>query len=191
MSALPDFRRAYARIDRPDPVPAASARSVQNSAPVAKRLTAGYLWIIAFKFAKFVAFLGLGAAALRVARLPPGSLAQSVIHLFGAYERAPLVQHMAAALSVLSQGQIKALGAAAILLALVFATEGTLLAMRVGWAPYVTVILTALGLPFEILEIARRPSSLHRYVLLAANAAILVYLWKRKDEFRPAAARKT
>jgi len=31
----------------------------------------------------------------------------------------------------------------------------------------------------------RRPESLRRYLLLAANAAVLVYLWKRKDDFRP------
>jgi len=149
------------------------------------RLSAGYLAIIAFKYAKFAAFVILGAAALRVARLPPGSIAQKAVHLFGAYEKAPLVQQLAAALSALSPFEIKALGSAAILLGLVFGAEGTLLALRVWWAPYLTVIVTALGLPYEILEIVRRPESLRRYLLLAANAAVLVYLWKRKDDFRP------
>ena len=149
------------------------------------RLSAGYLAIIAFKYAKFAAFLILGAAALRASRLPAETLVHDAVRLFGAHENAALVQHLAAALSALSPVEIKALGSAAILLGLVFGTEGTLLALRVWWAPYLTVIVTALGLPYEILEIARRPDSLRRYLLLAANAAVLVYLWKRRDDFRP------
>ena len=47
-------------------------------------------------------------------------------------------------------------------------------------------MLTALGIPPEILEIVRRPQSARRYVLLAINAAILYYLWRKKDEFRDA-----
>ncbi len=151
------------------------------------RLTAGYLAIIAFKYAKFAAFLVLGVAALRASRLPPDTLVHDAVRLFGAYENAALVQHLASALSVLTPGEIKALGSASILLGLVFGTEGTLLAFRVWWAPYLTVVVTALGLPYEILEIARRPDSLHRYALLVANAAVLIYLWKRKDDFRPEA----
>jgi len=147
-------------------------------------LTAGYLAIIVFKYAKLAAFLVLGAAALRFARLPPGSLAQEAVHLFGAHENAALVQQLASALSALTQNEIRALGSAAILLGLVFGTEGTLLALRVWWAPYLTVVLTAVGLPYELLEVARRPDSLRRYLLLAANAAVLVYLWRRKDDFR-------
>jgi uncharacterized membrane protein (DUF2068 family) len=151
------------------------------------RLTAGYMAIIAFKYAKLAAFLILGLAALRVARLPPGSAGHAAANLFGAHENAAIVQHLAAALSALTQSEIKALGSASILLGLVFGTEGTLLALRVWWAPYLTVVMTALGLPYEILEIARRPGSLKNYLLLAANAAILVYLWRRKDDFRPEA----
>ena len=150
-------------------------------------LTPGYLAIIAFKYAKLAAFLVLGLAALKVARLDPDSIAHAVVRLFGAHQHAALVQHVAAALSLLTPREILALGSASILLGLTFGTEGTLLALRVWWAPYLTVVLTALGLPYEIYEIARAPRSLHRYLLLAANAAILVYLWTRKDDFRPEA----
>jgi len=56
--------------------------------------------------------------------------------------------------------------------------------MRVWWATYFTIVLTALGIPPELIEIARRPSSTRRYVLLAINLAILGYLWTRRNEFR-------
>ena len=49
---------------------------------------------------------------------------------------------------------------------------------------YFTILLTALGLPPEILEIAKRPGSARRYLLLAVNVAILVYLWRRRNDFR-------
>ena len=154
------------------------------------RLTAGYLWIIAFKYAKFASFMVLGIAALRASRLPQGSLAHAAVRLFGAHENSPLVQHLASALSVLTPLEIEGLGAASILLGLVFGAEGTLLALRIGWAPYLTIVLTALALPFELFEIAHHPASLRRYVLLAANAAVLVYLWRRRNDFRREAERE-
>ncbi len=150
-------------------------------------MPAAYLAIIVFKYAKLAAFLVLGVAALRYARLPAGSLAEEAAQLLGAHARNPLVQSLASALSVLTQGEIRTIGSASILLGLVFGTEGTLLALRVWWAPYLTVVLTALGLPVELFEIARHPASLQDYLLFAANVAILVYLWRRKDDFRPAA----
>ena len=69
-----------------------------------------------------------------------------------------------------------------------FAAEGTLLAMRIPWAPYFTIVLTALGIPPELIEIARRPEQRRRYLLLAVNLAILAYLWRRRNEFRSSAA---
>jgi uncharacterized membrane protein (DUF2068 family) len=80
------------------------------------------------------------------------------------------------------------IGAASILVGLVFAAEGTLLALRIWWATYFTIVLTALGIPLEIMEIARRPDSVRRYLLLAVNVAILVYLWRRRNEFKNARA---
>jgi uncharacterized membrane protein (DUF2068 family) len=150
-------------------------------------MPAAYLAIIVFKYAKLAAFLVLGTAAFRTARQPPGSLAEEAAGLLGAHARNPLVQSLASALSALTQGEIRALGAASILLGLVFGTEGTLLALRVWWAPYLTVVLTALALPLELLEIVRHPASLQNYLLFAANVAVLVYLWRRKDDFRPEA----
>ena len=40
----------------------------------------------------------------------------------------------------------------------------------------------------ELIEIARRPESSRRYLLLVVNVAILVYLWARRNEFKSSAA---
>lgn len=156
----------------------------QDPSEPRRRLSAGFVGIIVFKFAKLAAFLLLGAAALRIARLPDGSGPLGIARLLGAHGQEPLVQHVAAALSVLTPRQIEAIGAAGVSIGLVFGAEGTLLALRIPWAPYFTIVLTALGIPLELLEIAKRPHSVRRYVLLAINVAILVYLWRRRNEFR-------
>ena len=108
------------------------------------RLTPGFVGIIVFKFAELVAFLLVGGAALRLARLPDGSGSLEVARLFGIDEHKEIVRLVAAGLTALTRLQIEAIGAAAILIALVFGMEGTLLALRVWWAPYFTIALTAL-----------------------------------------------
>ena len=148
------------------------------------KLSPGFLGIIVFKCAKAAAFLLLGAVALRIARLPHHSEPMEIARFLGVNSRGVLVQHLSFVLSALTSRQVEAIGAAAVLIGLVFAAEGALLAMRVPWAPYFTIVLTALGIPPELIEIARRPESLRRYALLAVNVAILVYLWKRRDEFK-------
>lgn len=148
------------------------------------RLTPGFVGIIVFKYAKLVAFLLFGLVALRLAHLPEGSGPLEVAALLGGDERKEIIRHLASALSALTRGQVEALGVAAILIGMIFGTEGTLLALRVWWAPYLTIVLTALGIPLEMAEIAKHPSSGRSYLLLAVNAAILVYLWKRRDVFR-------
>lgn len=147
-------------------------------------LSPGFVGIIVFKCAKAAAFLLLGAVALRLARLPHHSEPLEIARFLGVNSRNVLVQHLSFLLGALTSRQVEAIGVAAVLIGLVFAAEGTLLAARVPWAPYFTIVLTALGIPPELIEIARRPSSGRRYALLAINVAILVYLWKRRNEFR-------
>ena len=148
------------------------------------RLTPAFLGIIAFKYLKAAAFLLFGAVALRIAHLPNYSEPLEIARFLGVSERSRVVQDVSTVVAALTSGQVAAIGAASILIGLVFAAEGTLLAARIWWATYFTIILTALGLPPEIVEIAKRPGSARRYVLLAVNATILVYLWTRRNEFR-------
>jgi uncharacterized membrane protein (DUF2068 family) len=147
-------------------------------------LTAGFIGIIVFKYLKAAAFLLLGLVALRIARLPHHSEPLEIARFLGVTERSRVVQDVSAVVGALTSGQVRAIGAAAFLIGLVFAAEGTLLATRVWWATYFTIVLTALGIPPELVEIAKRPGSVRRYLLLAVNVAILIYLWRRRNEFR-------
>jgi uncharacterized membrane protein (DUF2068 family) len=149
-----------------------------------KPLSAGFLWIIVFKFIKAAGFTLVGVVALRLARLSAHSEPLEIARFFGAASNTTVVQHLSRILSTFTQGQVQAIGAAAFFIALIFAAEGTLLAMRIWWATYFTIVLTAFGVPLEIVEIARHPQSVRRYVLLAVNLAILVFLWMRRNEFK-------
>jgi uncharacterized membrane protein (DUF2068 family) len=152
------------------------------------RLSAGFIGIIVFKCLKGAAFILLGLAVLHIARLARHSEPMEIARLLGVDQNKLVVQHLSLFLGDFTAGQVQAIGAAAFLIGLIFATEGTFLAMRIWWAPYFTIVLTALGIPPEILEIFHRPASGRRYLLLAINLAILIYLWKRRNEFKTPSA---
>lgn len=81
---------------------------------------------------------------------------------------------------VLPHVTVLALGALAY--AALETTEGVGLAMRRRWAEYLTVIATGVLIPFEVREVAARPT-LFRLGALAVNVAIVVYLAYRKRLF--------
>jgi uncharacterized membrane protein (DUF2068 family) len=161
--------------------PMAGAATTKQS-----KLSGGFIAIIVFKFLKALAFGLLGVGALRLAHLPKNSLQMVLVRKLGVSGDSILVRDVSNVIDTLTKGQVQAIGAAAIFIALVFAAEGTFLILRKPWAPLFTIVLTALGIPPEILEIVKRPHSARRYVLLAINASILYYLWRKKDEFRHA-----
>ena len=153
------------------------------------KLSGGFVAIIAFKYLKAAAFTVLGVAALHLARIPRDSLQIHLAHLLGASGRTLMLRHLGSIITALTNGQVRAIGLGAIVVALVFAAEGTALLLKKPWAPLFTITLTALGIPPEIIEIVRQPDAPRRYLLLAINAAILYYLWTKRNEFRGVPAR--
>ncbi len=147
-------------------------------------LSAGFAAVIVFKYLKAAAFILVGIVVLKIARLPSHSEPMELARLLQIRPERESVQRLSEFLSRVTAGQVEALGAASILIGLVFAAEGTFLALRIWWATYFTVFLTALGVPVEIREIAKWPLRFRLYVLLAINLAILVYVWMRRNEFR-------
>ena len=145
-----------------------------------KKLTGGFLAIIAFKYFKAVVFLLVGIAALSLSRTDPFPTAEDVARFLRSSPENELVK----AISRLTPGWAIGIGVASLFVGAVFGTEATLLTARIWWSTYFTIVLTALGIPLEIWEILHRPSSVRRYLLLVVNAAILVFLWTRRKEFK-------
>jgi uncharacterized membrane protein (DUF2068 family) len=67
------------------------------------------------------------------------------------------------------------------------ATEGIGLWRQFRWAEYLTILSTAWFLPFEVLELVRRPTPL-RLAILAGNVLVVIYLvWhlrRRRNRMR-------
>ncbi len=148
------------------------------------RLTSGFIGIIVFKYLKAAGFLLVGGVILRIAHLSARSGPMRFARAVGVEETRVTIRDVAALLSAFTPGQVQALGFAAVLIGVVFAVEGSCLLARLWWSPYFTIVLTAAAIPAEIYEIAHRPARVRGYVLLAINVAILLYLWKRRNEFR-------
>jgi uncharacterized membrane protein (DUF2068 family) len=148
-------------------------------------MSGGFVAIILFKYFKAIVFGLFGIAALRLAHLAGLPSVDELARFFRVAPEREIIQEIASVISQLTPNQAIGIGVTSIFVALVFAAEGTLLAFRIWWSTYFTVVITACGIPLEIYEIIQRPVSVRRYLLLVVNAAILVYLWKRRNEFRP------
>ncbi len=149
-----------------------------------KGVSGGFLAVIVFKMVKGVAFIVLGIAALKLSRAGEMPTAVEIAKFLSVSRENDLVQRVADLIRNVTPGQATAAGIASLVVAMVFLLEGVLLALRVWWSTYLTITLTALGIPLELYEIFHRPDSVRRYVLLAVNIGILIFLWTRRNEFR-------
>ena len=149
-----------------------------------RKMGAAFTAIIAFKVLKGLTFFVFGIAALKLSRAPAMPSALQIADYLSVSRENALVHRVADILSRITPGQATALGIASLVVAAVFLIEGACLAAQLWWSTYFTITLTALGIPLEVYEIAHRPESIRRYVLLLINLAILGFLWARRDEFR-------
>jgi uncharacterized membrane protein (DUF2068 family) len=137
--------------------------------------------IAAFKLVKAAALVTLGTAI--VIRGP--GVGASVRTMVEALKIDPGNHHLNALLervSGVSAHTLHEIAFGTFLYAAIFATEGVGLLLRKRWAEYMTLIVTASFLPFEIYELVQKLTAV-RVGALAANVAIVVYLaWKvRRD----------
>ena len=146
----------------------------------AGKLSGGFIGIIVFKYFKGVAFLLAGVVAMHINRGDPVRAAEQIARFFRSSPENELVRWIAA----LPPRQLVGIGIGFLLVGMIFTVEATLLAFRIWWSTYFTIVLTMMGIPLELYEILRRPASIRRYLILAVNATILVYLWRRRNEFR-------
>jgi predicted branched-subunit amino acid permease len=145
--------------------------------PRKRKLTSGFIAIIVFKYFKAAIFLLAAIAIFRISRADPFPTAEDIARFFGASPENEIISRITPRLAI-------GIGFASLFVGCVFGIEATLLAFRVWWSTYFTITLTALGIPLELYEIYHRPHGPGRYIILAVNAAILVYLWRRRNEFR-------
>ena len=139
-------------------------------------------WIIAFKAFKAVTLAALGIALLTTRRSDPVDLlvrAALAVHL---PLTSRLFERVLAFLADLTITRRTALAISAFAYATLMATEGVALYLRKPWARWFTIIATSSLIPIEVYEIAREVHPI-RVLVLLANVAVVVYLFKRKEVF--------
>lgn len=105
-------------------------------------------------------------------------IAQSVNHWVEELRVDPdnfYIHRVLAHIFAITPKQLKALSIGTFVYAALLGTEGVGLLMRKRWAEYFTVISTALLIPLEIYELAKRVTPM-KVGVLAINAAIVWYL---------------
>jgi uncharacterized membrane protein (DUF2068 family) len=144
---------------------------------VSQRRGAGVLLAIAiFKLFKSCALITLGVGALSLVH--DSDVYATLRHIVGALRLDPHNHFIDAGMSRvsgLSPTRLEELGIGTFVYAAVFLVEGTGLLLRKRWAEYLTIIVTASFIPFEIYELLHHPTVL-KAVGTFVNAAIVAYL---------------
>lgn len=147
---------------------------------MSQRRGAGALVAIAlFKLVKAVLLIALGVGAFSLVH--EADAAHVMRHWaleLGINPGRPLLIRAIAKISGIGARRLEELGVGTFAYALVFLIEGAGLLLRRRWAEYLTAIVTASFIPFEIYEVMREPSAL-KVAGLSANVLILAYLLVR------------
>jgi uncharacterized membrane protein (DUF2068 family) len=142
-------------------------------------------WIVAFKVIKAVVLAALGLFLLGYLHRDPVQVVIGLANTVNLSSTSTFFYHaIAFAMHLTTRKQIglalTAFGYSALL-----SVEAVGLARRRGWARWFTIGITASLLPIELYEIARQPGEPIRLVTFVVNAAIVIYLYKRKEAFEP------
>jgi len=142
------------------------------------------LAIALFKLVKAVLLIALGVAALSLARdAHLVTTLRGFVHALGLNAHSRLIDRAVGKALGVDYRRLQELAVGTFVYAAVFLVEGTGLLLRKRWAEYLTTIVTASFVPFELYEMAHTPSVL-KAAGIALNVAIVVYLIVRLRQKR-------
>ncbi len=146
--------------------------------------TAVLLAIALFKLVKAALLIALGVAAISLER--DAHLLTSLrgfVRALGLNAHSGLIDRAFGKLLGIDHRHLQALAVGTFVYAAVFLVEGSGLLLRKRWAEYLTTIVTASFIPFEVYEMVHEPSLL-KAAGIALNVAIVVYLlirlWQKR-----------
>jgi uncharacterized membrane protein (DUF2068 family) len=139
-------------------------------------------WIVAFKAFKAVTLLALGITLLATRHDDPvGLLTRLALAVHLPLSSRLFDRALSLALNLTVARQI-ALAVTAFGYAVLMGSEGLALYLRKPWARWFTIGATSSLLPIEAYEIVQHVHLL-RVLVLLANVAIVVYLFRRRELF--------
>lgn len=135
----------------------------------------GLLLVGIFKLSKAIFFTAVGAGALQLVNRNVDDVLMRIIDTLRIDPERHLVGILLDQAGLLSDPQLRRAGMLSFLYAMVCVVEGTGLVLEKNWAEYFTVVLTAMGLPWEGYSLMEKFSP-YKVVLILINLAVLLYL---------------
>jgi uncharacterized membrane protein (DUF2068 family) len=141
-----------------------------------RRGTGALIAIALFKLVKSLLLIAISVGAFSLVHDPDTrhAMRRWVIEI-GVDPGRPLLNAAIAKVSGIGRRRLEELGVGTLVYAIVFLVEGTGLLLHRRWAEYLTAIVTASFIPFEVYELAHEPSAL-KVAGLIVNVLILAYL---------------
>jgi uncharacterized membrane protein (DUF2068 family) len=143
----------------------------------AHRHTKGLVLIAVYKLLQALLFAAIGIGALRLLHKDVDDVLYRIASDLRFNPEGRIVNFILDRASLLNDPILKRIGFGAFCYAGIGILEGIGLYLEKAWAEYLTIIITASFLPFEVLEIIRR-NTWPRVSLLVVNVIVLVYLTK-------------
>lgn len=157
--------------------------STLQTAATARRHNKGLVLIAVYKFLLALFFVALGVGALRLVGKDVSDIVFRIASDLRFNPEGRFVNFILDRVSILDDPMLRRIGFAAFCYAAIGIAEGIGLYLEKAWGEYLTLVITASFLPWEIMEVLRR-NSLPRVGLLVVNVAVLIYLsklvWERR-----------
>jgi uncharacterized membrane protein (DUF2068 family) len=157
--------------------------TLQSAATKAHRHNKALVLIAVYKLLLAAFFIALGVGALRLVGKDVGDIFWRLAADLRFNPEGRFVIFVLDRASLLDDPMLRRIGFAAFFYAAIGIAEGIGLYFEKAWGEYLTLIITASFLPWEILEIMHRHTIL-RVGLLVVNVLVLLYLsklvWERQ-----------
>jgi uncharacterized membrane protein (DUF2068 family) len=144
-------------------------------------------WIVAigvFKLLQAAAFLLLGVGALRLLHKDLVDIAEHWILALRFNPEGHFVSLLLGRVALIDPHRLKQISAAIFLIAALDAMEGAGLVLEKTWAEFVTLILTASFLPWELIAMFHHPTGIRAGLAIINIAVVLYLLWFVKMRMR-------
>ncbi len=143
----------------------------------AHRHTKGLVLIAVYKLLQALLFVAIGVGALRLLHKDVDDVLYRIASDLRFNPEGRIVNFILDRASLLNDPILKRIGFGAFCYAGIGILEAIGLYLEKAWGEYLTLIITASFLPFEVLEIIRR-NTWPRVSLLLVNVVVLIYLSK-------------
>lgn len=149
-----------------------------------KRPDFGLRVIIVWKIIKGCLLAGVGIATFGLIGRDMYAIAIDLVEWLGIDPASPRIARLLDRLVGVSTQRMVVIGISAVAIGAVMFLEAWGLHRRRVWAEWLTVIVTASLIPFEVYHLVRHPS-LGKVLTLVANVAIVIYLLGHRGLFGP------